>query len=110
MSKGTDLIAAERQRQITEEGYTAEHDTGHARELVQAAKCYAEEARFHVAYPTRPRGEVAVDTDSEMRLWPWADRYWKPTGDPVRDLVKAGALIAAAIDSLSETLDSEARR
>lgn len=32
--------------------------------------------------------------------WPWdLKRHWKPTpGDPVRQLVKAGALIAAEID------------
>lgn len=101
MTKATDLIAAERERQVTEEGYAADHDAGHERDLVQAAKCYAEEARFHIAYPDRSPGPVPVDTDTEMRLWPWADQYWKPTGDPVRDLVKAGALIAAAIDSLA---------
>lgn len=31
--------------------------------------------------------------------WPWAVRWWKPK-DPIRDLVRAGALIAAEIDRL----------
>lgn len=30
--------------------------------------------------------------------WPWADSWWKPSTDPVRNLVKAGALVAAEID------------
>jgi hypothetical protein len=33
--------------------------------------------------------------------WPWASRYWKPDADRVRELEKAGALIAAAIDSIT---------
>ena len=33
------------------------------------------------------------------RDWPWEPEAWKPTY-PVRDLVKAGALIAAEIDRL----------
>jgi hypothetical protein len=34
--------------------------------------------------------------------WPWAERFWKPTPDDrVRELVKAGALIAAEIDRLT---------
>ena len=32
--------------------------------------------------------------------WPWAKKWWKPSDDPVRNLVKAGALIAAEIDRL----------
>ena len=33
--------------------------------------------------------------------WPWGSEYWKPSEDPVRNLVKAGALIAAEIDRLN---------
>ena len=31
--------------------------------------------------------------------WPWSDKWWKPK-DKIRDLVRAGALIAAEIDRL----------
>jgi hypothetical protein len=86
MTAATELIAAERDRQVSEEGYTAEHDAGRAHALVDAALCYA-----RVGTWTKPHPPLA---------WPWADRYWKPTGDPVRDLTKSAALIAAAIDSL----------
>jgi hypothetical protein len=86
VTKATDLIAAERERQVSQEGYTAEHDAGHSHALVDAALCYARAGTWIKPYPPL--------------AWPWADQYWKPTGDPVRDLTKAGALIAAAIDSL----------
>lgn len=32
--------------------------------------------------------------------WPWDKEWWKPSKDQVRNLVKAGALIAAEIDRL----------
>ena len=87
---GIALIAAERQRQIDAEGWTAEHDDGHEAwpGLAQAAACYANEAWMPLTESHRkpPRG------------WPWEPQWWKPTGDPIRDLVKAGALIAAEID------------
>ena len=84
---GAELIAAERERQITEEGYTAEHDDGHARDLMHASNAYVIEA----LYPGENLG---------VRSWPWLGEYWHPSEDNIRNLVKAGALIAAAIDSL----------
>ncbi len=42
MKTGIELIAQERQRQVSEEGWTAEHDDGHTdQELARAASCYA---------------------------------------------------------------------
>jgi hypothetical protein len=36
-----------------------------------------------------------------LRFWPWTQRTFKPTPhDRIRELVKAGALIAAEIDRL----------
>jgi len=36
-------------------------------------------------------------------IWPWEKSWWKPTpNDRVKELVKAGALIAAEIDRLLE--------
>lgn len=88
---GAALIAAERERQIVAEGWTAEHDAAHdAFDLSNAAVCYASEAHMPLTASHRtPPPE-----------WPWDAKWWKPTGDPVRDLVKAGALIAAEIDRL----------
>lgn len=97
MTKATDLIAAERDRQVNEEGYDEEHDKGHALQLTDAARVYADAATIYLHEGTA----VALPGQwARGRGWPWHGSFWKPTGDPVRDLVKAGALIAAAIDSL----------
>lgn len=83
---GAELIAAERHRQIDSEGWTPAHDDGWtAHQLVDAAVSYAVDAITHTPRPPRE--------------WPWDSRWWKPS-DPIRDLVKAGALIAAEIDRL----------
>lgn len=89
---GAELIAAERRRQIDAEGWTPEHDADHTEgELYRAAMAYLKV----VHYPTRyDRGQLPPEN------WPWADEYWKPSTDPIRNLVKAGALIAAEIDRL----------
>lgn len=86
---GAELILAERDRQVEAEGWTPEHDDMYANgELAQAAACYAAEAWMPLTDSHRkPPGD-----------WPWDAKWWKPTGDPIRDLVKAGALIAAEID------------
>lgn len=90
---GAELIAVERQRQIDVEGYDAAHDRGHAEECAQAGAAYA------LAERLRPLpGSLSQYVPN---VWPWGAEYWKPTpNDRIRELVKAGALIAAAIDSL----------
>lgn len=77
---GIDLIAAERERQVSQEGYSAEHDQNHDDgSLAQAAACYC--------------------VGSHVVWWPWKDGY-KPR-DRISNLAKAGALIAAEIDRLN---------
>lgn len=103
---GADMIAAERRRQIVEERFTADHDAGHADELARAAATYAlpEAVRSNHVSAIGWRGPVPplrAGATWQERLWPWAGQWWKPTPeDRVRELTKAGALIAAAIDSL----------
>ena len=83
---GADLIAAERRRQIDAEGWTPEHDDEHtAHELVYAAVAYA---------------KAAANDPFHAYQWPWAGASFKRCHDPIRNLVKAGALIAAEIDRL----------
>jgi hypothetical protein len=94
---GLTLIAQERTRQMAREGYSAQHDAQHVGdELALAAAVYAVPASVRV-------------TAGMMRLWPF-DWYFRPEPeDRVRELVKAGALIAAEIDRLqaSDTLQGE---
>lgn len=108
---GTELIAAERERQLRPktdggEGWDAEHDRGHYDELAMAAVCYAlpEERRKHKTQIGMP-GHVMAEVRLALwgLFWPWAEKWWKPTPDDrIRELTKAGALIAAAIDSIKE--------
>ena len=92
---GIELITAERKRQIEEEGFTTENDRFYdLEELAGAAVCYA--------LPERVRDWVFPDNKTlQEHLWPFEDRWWKPSPDDrIRELTKAGALIAAEIDRL----------
>jgi hypothetical protein len=84
MTTGIDIIAAERKAHFTREGFTADRDAQYTKgELAEAAACYA--------------------TRSLLRnvRWPWDDSWWKPSPDNrIKELAKAGALIAAEIDRL----------
>ncbi len=86
MKEGAEQIGVERRRQKEDEGYTPEHDAQHSsNDLAQAAACY-----------------LMVDPEPLVRLrWPWAPVQFKRASFPyptVRDMVKGGALAAAAID------------
>ncbi len=98
---GAELIAAERRRQVDVEGWTPEHDVEHYEDdLALAAACYA--------LPPLPVGR-GYGEDRPPFMWPWSARWWKPTPhDRVRELVKAGALIAAEIDRLQAAGASDA--
>jgi hypothetical protein len=92
---GVDLIADERRRQIEQEGWTPEHDNEHdAGELSAAGAAYA----INAAEKLHPYSQ-GDGRDEQPMIWPWANDWWKPK-DPMRDLVRAGALIAAEIDKL----------
>lgn len=96
---GAELIAEERARQIAEEGYYAAHDDAHDRgEMLSAAMCYASVPLLRLTY----KPDAAEDEITEVMAtkWPWEEEWWKPDPDAVRNLVKAGALIAAEIDRL----------
>lgn len=96
MKTGIEHIAEERQRQIEVEGWTKEHDAEHTNDsLALAAVCYAipSELRHYSYCPLRK--ERVPD------FWPWDKEWWKPCPeDRIRELTKAGALIAAEIDRL----------
>lgn len=84
-------VLAERQRQISAEGWTPEHDDEHdTGQMAAAASCYAllAEAGPHLA-----------SQRARPAHWPWSLKWWKPGGTR-RMLVKAGALILAEIERL----------
>lgn len=93
MSKAIDDVLAERQRQIDEEGWTAEHDDDHGGgELAAAGASYALHAADTLSASFTPDPDVPG-------TWPWDDSWWKPK-DPRRDLVRAAALILAEIERM----------
>lgn len=107
---GADLIRRERIRQVEQEGYSTEHDDEHDDgELALAAACYAtpDPMMRTVLFPTTRAGQMDVHTFDEVPCdWPWGVDDWKPSSKSklpegrIRDLVKAGALIAAEIERL----------
>lgn len=110
MKTGCELIVEERKRQIKMEGWTEDHDDSHKKsELALAGACYA----FYAASlndDIEPSDCEVINLVS-FQHWPF-DRIWfKPgrednepgmasTPQQIRNLVKAGALIAAEIDRL----------
>jgi len=77
-------ITTERNRQISDEGWTAEHDDEHrGGEMLSAAVAYT----WHGTRMGTPDGSMPGN-------WPWGSEWWKPM-DRERNLVRAGALCLA---------------
>jgi hypothetical protein len=95
---GIDIIAKERKRQIEKEGFDAKHDSHHLdEELADAAASYA------MSPMTRESITSLVSSCEELGIpptWPFDNQWWKPSDDRIKELAKAGALIAAEIDRL----------
>lgn len=104
---GIELIAAERKRQINEEGWTPTHDEMYmAGELALAVACYASPVPLY-------QWLIDVDKITFVDPWPGWDKRKRipltnelirneelPVAERIRNLEKAGALIAAEIDRL----------
>jgi hypothetical protein len=108
MKSGIELIAEERQRQITAEGWTAEHDDEHkGAEMADASAVYASAAGaiargadpIELHDSSEGGWSVYIGIDAQIN-WPWDEKWLKLSRDPIRNLVRAGALIAAEIDRL----------
>ena len=90
LSEAARDVLAERERQVTAEGWTPEHDDEHEHgEMSKAASAYA----WGSNYP------LILGAGNPPDCWPWDVEWWKPT-EPRRDLVKAGALILAEIERM----------
>lgn len=86
-------VAAERKRQQDVEGWTPEHDDGHANgEMTAAAFGYLQSVMSKIGMPR-------FTIHDAPNFWPWAREWFKPS-TARRDLVKAGALIIAEIERL----------
>lgn len=90
MKTGAKYIAEERNRQISEEGYDAEHDANTSvNHLIAAGVSYGM-AAIEGQEEDMTAGESAA-------WWPWQTDTYKPKGT-LQNLIRAGALYAAAID------------
>lgn len=94
---GADRIVVERQRQKSEKGYTVARDGTRVDQLVAAAQCYI--SLFHVMSNFKLGEDVDVTKLPAPNAWPWRKSDWHPEADRNQNLVKAGALLAAAIDA-----------
>jgi hypothetical protein len=85
-------LLLERDRQVSQEGWTAEHDAQHEQgDLLAAANCYYLHAVGEWPLP--------IHADGCPVGWPWERAWWKPKSK-WRDLVRAGALCLAERDLL----------
>ena len=81
-------VLAERQRQISAEGWTPAQDDQYTAGDMASAAAHASQGRDHYPEPGKPGPN-----------WPWAAKWWKPSTYR-RNLEKAGALILAEIERL----------
>lgn len=92
LSRALADIAAERRRQVEKEGWTPDSDDRLFNgQLATAAGYYA----LATGWPH----ERDIGRGLKPRYWPFNHEWWKPT-TARRNLVKAGALIAAEIERI----------
>ena len=129
MKTGIELITEERQRQIKTEGWTSEYDAQHKNfEISGAAACYIAKTisrhlenvshtnqsplaefkvydfgEYNFLVNSGDRGDRRIRKAGWRNGWPWDKKWWKPSDDPIKNLIKAGALIAAEIDRLQNS-------
>lgn len=92
--RGVGLIAAERLRQVEQEGWTPEHDDSHVR---------GELATVAAELVVDGTGAEVVSPDGDWDPWNLVVHHRE---DRIRQLVIAGALIAAEIDRLQRKAEA----
>ena len=100
MSTAIVEILAERFRQVSQEGWSPEHDDQHNDgALACAAACYAAKAE------DQQKDRPTLD-GFPPGFWPWDEAWWNPA-DPRRNLIKAAALVLAEIERLDRATAKE---
>lgn len=97
---GIELITEERKRQIEIEGWDKDHDENHTSMCLSTAS-----ASYTLDVVARhsdiSKGWKQLFKEYSARIWPFDIEWFKPTpNDPIKQLTKAGALIAAEIDRI----------
>lgn len=95
---GAARIVEERHRQQALGG-SIEHDREHEHgELLRAAECYITASSGAWSHSPEWKGS---HQGYAAPGWPFEVDAWNPSSEPIRNLEKAGALIAAEIDRLA---------
>ncbi|MDX2110598.1 MAG: hypothetical protein SFY80_10195 [Verrucomicrobiota bacterium] len=95
---GVKAISDERVRQVSHEGWTSEDDDRRTYgQLASAAITYIQAHLVVLHY--KPEAQPQELIEQMATFWPFDEEWFKPTS-PIRNLEKAGALIAAEIDRL----------
>ena len=104
MKTGIELIAEERERQIKQEGWSIGHDSLRHKEgeLTEAALCYATVGSAQLRGSSVEEWPISMfdGFNDSVVQWPWEKQWYKPSPHAERNLVKAGALIAAELDRI----------
>lgn len=96
--RAASMLLRERERQISVEGWTPEHDDIHTDgEMARAAAEYAKvgASRWEADSARRDKSEGVLPPIN----WPWHADWWKPR-DRISNLVRAGALIIAELERI----------
>jgi hypothetical protein len=103
LSQAARDVLAERQRQISVEGWTPEHDDEHVGgDLAAAGACYAVYSATYGCIGSTPQYRAG----NPPWAWPFSPRWWKPkTGR--EDLVKAAAMMLAEIEKIDRAAAKE---
>lgn len=98
MNKYAQLMAEERERQISEEGWSPEHDDEHVNgELANVAACFSATNELYL-YSKHSDG---LHNMTACHLYPWEDKYYKKASkNRKQQLIVAGALIIAELERL----------
>ena len=109
---GAQMILNERKRQVEKHGYDGPHDDDHTcAEIADAAAVFLHAYQHQACVASYRNGVLIkhetpkasiyknVESDASVPLWPWSNMP-KISKNKIRNLVKAGALIAAEIDRL----------
>jgi hypothetical protein len=103
-TKAVQDVLAERQRQITKEGWTTAHDDAYyAGDLSKAASVYA----LVGSSDGRVIGDELSPSITQM-VWPWEWHWFKPR-DRRYNLVRAAALLLAEIERLDRASEKQAQ-
>ena len=98
---GCQLIIAERFKQVAQKKHTVKKD----KDLEEGALAGVAQAYAGFAVASMAIRDLLRKEGTTPPFWPWKELAWKPEKgdtprDQIRDLAKAGALIAAEIDRL----------